>query len=305
MSCDAQADSFGETIPEFGANNVSRMKKLLAVLFVVACLPACVGTQRLTADPEKWQLVWADEFSVPGAPNPKKWSYEEGFRRNRQLQYFTDRPENVRVENGHLVIEAIPESWPNDAYEKDSTDWRKELENAEYTSGAINTRGKASWTYGRIEIRLKISQGLGLHAAAWTLGDNLLSVGWPASGELDIMEYVGFQPDIFHTSVHTEAFNHVKRNHKRGGMRVPDAHHTFHVFAVEWDQDQIEFFVNGNSTLVFENEGTGNAEWPFDKPQYLVLDYAVGGNWAGEQGVDQSALPSKFLVDYIRVYKLR
>lgn len=281
------------------------MKKILAVLLAVALFPACAGLQQHTADPEKWKLVWAEEFNVDGIPDPKKWSYEKGFLRNRELQYFTDRPQNVRVENGTLVLEAIPEAWPNDAYEKGSGEWSKKRETAEFTSGSIHTRGKASWTYGRTEVRLKVPKGVGTHLAVWTLGDHIGGAGWPAVGEIDIMEYVGYQADIFHASIHTEAYNHRSKNHKTGTIHVPDAHRDFHVFAMEWDKDKIELIVDSQSMLVFKKEGRRNAEWPFDNPQSLLLTFSVGGNWGGRDGIDKSAFPSKFLVDYVRVYKRR
>lgn len=239
--------------------------------------------------PVSWTLVWADEFDREGLPDPEKWSYEEGFIRNHELQYYTSgRQENARVEDGNLVIEARRESFGE----------------AEYTSASLTTRGKASWRYGRVEVRAKLPTGRGMWPAIWMLGTNIDEVGWPECGEIDIMENVGFDPDLIHGNVHTKSFNHVLKTNKGAAIWVPDSHANFHVYAIEWFPDRIDFFVDDTKYLTFENSGAGTAEWPFDQPHYLIINAAIGGDWGGQEGVDDSIFPQRYYVDYVRVYEM-
>lgn len=239
------------------------------------------------ADSEKWELVWSDEFNVDGMADPNKWSYEEGYIRNKELQYYTKaRPENARVEDGMLVIET-----------------RKDhFEGHPITSASLHTRGKASWRYVRIEVRAKLPTGKGMWPAIWMLGVDR-SQGWPACGEIDIMENVGFDPLTIHANVHTKAYNHKIGTNKGDKIKVKDPSKHFHVYAIEWFEDHIDFFVDGKKYFTFENEGTGHDVWPFDKPHYLILNAAYGGSWGGSKGVDDSILPQKYFIDYVRVYK--
>src|SRR5579885_2634913 len=183
-----------------------------------------------------WKLVWSDEFDKPGPPDPAKWSYEEGFIRNNEAQYYTKaRPENARVEDGHLVIEARHERFRNPSFDQAAQGGtRRGREFAEYTSASLTTRGKASWTYGRIEVKAKLPAGRGTWPAIWTLGTNLSAVGWPACGEVDMMEFVGFDPGVIHANIHTQKYNHVKKTGRGGQVTVADASERFHVYTMEW-----------------------------------------------------------------------
>jgi beta-glucanase (GH16 family) len=253
-----------------------------------------------------WKLVWSDEFNSDGLPDPTKWSYEEGFVRNRELQYYTaDRRENARVEGGHLIIEARKEQYPNARYQADAPErrWQQRREHADYTSASLNTRDQASWTYGRIEVRAKLPGGRGTWPAIWTLGTNMNAVGWPACGEIDIMEYVGHDPGVVHANVHTRGFNHSRGNGRGARTPLPDAEKEFHVYAVEWTPEKLEFFVDDRKYFTLENDGTGVDSWPFDAPQYLILNLAIGGAWGGQKGVDDAIFPQRFLIDYVRVYQ--
>jgi len=253
-----------------------------------------------------WQLVWADEFDRDGLPDPAKWSYEEGFVRNRELQFYTaGRRENARVEGGHLIIEARRERWPNPRYRADAPEnrWQERRQFADYTSASLTTRGKAAWTYGRLEARAKLPTGRGTWPAFWTLGTNITQVGWPACGEIDILEYVGHDPGVVHANVHTRGFNHARGNGRGASTRVPDAEKAFHVYAVEWSPQRLEFFVDDRKYFTLENDGTGPDSWPFDAPQFLILNLAIGGSWGGQQGVDDAIFPQRFVVDYVRVYQ--
>jgi len=254
-----------------------------------------------------WKLVWADEFDRDGLPDATKWTYEEGFIRNQELQYYTvARTNNARVENGRLIIEAHKERYPNPRYRADAPEsrWQQRRPYAEYyTSASLTTEGRAAWTYARIEVRAKLPSGRGTWPAIWTLGTNIRQVGWPACGEIDIMEYVGHEPGVIHANVHTRGFNHTRGDGRGSRIRVPDAEQTFHVYAVEWTPQRLDFFVNDRKYFTLENDGTGVDSWPFDAPQYLILNLAIGGAWGGQKGVDDTIFPQRFEIDYVRVYQ--
>ena len=257
------------------------MKKVLTSLILFVLLAAC-------SQPPEYKLVWSDEFDYQGLPDSTKWTYEEGYIRNKELQYYTRaRLENARVENGVLVIETRKDDY----------------EGHPITSASVTTEGKASWSSGRIEVRAKIPSVLGSWPAIWMLGENKPEVGWPECGEIDIMEHVGFDPDTIHANIHTTAYNHVKGTNKGDKIYHPAPEEDFHVYAIEWTQEKIDFYFDGTRYFTYENEGTGDDVWPFDKPHYLILNTAFGGTWGGRQGVDESALPIQFLIDYVRVYQ--
>jgi beta-glucanase (GH16 family) len=272
--------------------------RFIYFVFLGLAIAACTSKNSVPAEPtpfsltspagKTWELVWSDEFDTPGLPDPAKWNYEVGYIRNNELQYYTRaRPENARVENGNLVIEAIKETY----------------EGANYTSASLITKSKASWTYGRIEARANIPEGRGMWPAIWMLGENIDEVGWPDCGEIDIMENVGFEPDTIHGTVHTGAYNHVSGTAQGASVSVPEAGKDFHNYAIEWDSQRIDFFVDDRYYFTFVNDGTGEAAWPFDRNAYLILNIAVGGAWGGQQGVDDEIFPQQMLIDYVRVFK--
>lgn len=260
------------------------------------------GWMACAAQAADWKLVWSDEFDKPGLPDPAKWDYETGFVRNHEAQFYTkERLENARVENGLLVIEARKEKWPNPAFNPANTNRGPEF--AEYTSASLRTLGKASWTYGKIEVRAQVPAARGVWPAIWTLGTNMHQVGWPTCGEIDIMEFVGYDPGVIHANVHMKKYNHAKGTGKGDKITIPDACTAFHVYALEWYPDRMEFFVDGKKYFTFKNEGTGPDAWPFFKDEYLILNLAIGGDWGGQKGIDAAAFPQKYLIDYVRVYQ--
>lgn len=245
-----------------------------------------------TSSGRTWQLLWNDEFEYEGLPDESKWNYEQGRIRNNEEQYYTRaREENARVDGEHLVITSRFESF----------------QGASFTSASVTTSGRAAWTYGRIEVRAQLPGGRGMWPAIWMLGTNIREVGWPTCGEIDIMEYVGFNPNTIYANIHTRAFNHSIGTGKGSSLRVqqPLPAEGFHVYAVEWLEDRLDFYVDDIRYFSYvKQENYGNDEWPFDKPHYLILNAAVGGSWGGQQGIDVSIFPTEYRIDYVRVYEL-
>lgn len=237
-----------------------------------------------------WSLVWSDEFDGNGLPDPGKWGYDVGGSGwgNGEAQYYTEgRIENARVENGRLVIEARRENFGG----------------MKYTSARLVTRNKGDWTYGRMQVRALLPGGRGTWPAVWMLPTDWRHGGWPDSGEIDIMEHVGFDPGNVHGTVHTKSFNHMIGTQKGGTTWVGDATSAFHDYVVEWNPSRIDFYVDGHRYYSFANEGTGYQAWPFDERFHLILNIAVGGAWGGVMGIDDGSFPQRMLVDYVRVYQ--
>ena len=265
-------------------------KLLLTLLLAIA--PTICYSQSSNA---KWQLVWSDEFDYTGLPDASKWSYDVGGHGwgNKELQYYTDRRlENARVEDGKLIIEARRDSWQGN----------------EYTSARLVSKNKGDWTYGRFEVKAKLPSGRGTWPAIWMLPTGWEYGGWPNSGEIDIMEHVGFDPDVVHVSVHTKAYHHSINTHKSARTKVKTARSEFNVYAVEWTPEEIRGFVNERHYFTFKNERLTNKsadfkQWPFDKPFHLLLNIAVGGMWGGVRGVDETIWPRRMEVEYVRVYQ--
>ena len=254
----------------------------------------------------EWKLVWSDEFDTAGLPDPAKWNYETGWIRNNEQQFYTrERQENARVADGLLIIEARKEKFKNPTFNTNATNTargRRNREFADYTSASLTTRGKAGWTYGRMEVRAKLPSGRGTWPAIWTLGTNS-QAGWPACGEIDIMEFVGSDPGTVHANIHTRKYNHVQKTGKGSQIKIADASDAFHVYALEWTPDRLDFFVDDQKYFTFRNEGTGAEAWPYDHDQYLILNLAIGGSWGGAKGIEDSIFPQRFYIDYVRVYQ--
>jgi beta-glucanase (GH16 family) len=252
----------------------------------------------------KWNLAWADEFDSDGHPNATRWTNEVGFVRNRERQYYTaGRLENARVDGGRLIIEARKEKFPNARYTPGSTNWQR-AEFAEITSASLTTRGRAEWNRGRVEVRAKLPRGRGVWPAIWMLGVDRERVGWPKCGEIDIMEYVGFEPDIIHANIHTGKYNHVRGTGKGSRLRVEAPFDDWHVYALEWHSDRLDFFVDEKKYFTYAKENDAKTDvWPFDQPHYLILNLAIGGAWGGQRGIDDGIFPQRFEIDYVRVYQ--
>jgi beta-glucanase (GH16 family) len=276
------------------------MRALLVA--TMAGLSACSARPgALQPAPSTFELVWADEFDRDGRPDSTKWTFERGFVRNEELQWY--RPENARVENGHLVIEARRERPPNPAFDSTSRDWRVRRPYAEYTSASLTTRGLHSWHYGRFEMRARIDVRRGLWPAFWTVGDG---GRWPASGEIDVMEY--YDGVLLANVAWADSSGRAKWDSSRrrvselGGAAWAD---NYHVWRMDWDEREIRLYVDGlllNSTSLDSTfNGAGRPLNPLRQPHHLILNLAIGGT----QGGDPSAtrFPARFEVDYVRVYR--
>jgi beta-glucanase (GH16 family) len=281
-------------------NQEQPMKALIGILVVLSATSI--------ADAADWKLVWSDEFDKPGSPDTAKWNYETGFAFNHEKQYYTVRSENARIENGVLVIEGRKEKYNTSAADPKGQSnplagASKGQTTADYTSARLTTRGKAAWTYGRIEVRAKLPEARGTWPAIWTLGTNIDKVGWPTCGEIDIMEFVGLEPGVVHANIHTKKYNHVMKTGKGDQLSIADCSHKFHVYSAEWDAEKIDFFVDARKYFTFRNERTGADTWPYDHDQYLILNLAIGGDWGGQKGIDDQSFPQRFEIDYVRVYQ--
>ena len=234
-------------------------------------------------------LVFQDEFNEDGAPNSANWSYNIGTGSNgwgnNELQYYTDRPENVVVEDGMLKITA-----------------RRELYmGSNYTSARILTKGKVEQKYGRIEARIKLPLGRGLWPAFWMLGANSDTVTWPLCGEIDIMEYLGNNPTTVLGTVHGPGYSGGESISKSYTLPNSRFDTDFHIFGIEWGEDYINYYIDD----VLYNQITPEdvpGEWVFDQPFYIILNMAVGGNLPGSPNTE-TAFPQTMLVDYIRIYQ--
>ncbi len=239
-------------------------------------------------DADSWRLVWSDEFNG-NRIDLSKWTYEvqgPGWVNHELQNYTNQRWENARVENGQLIIEGR----------------RDHFAGYEYSSARLKTQGKASWTYGRIEARIQVPGGLGTWPAFWMMPDNQ-SRGWPACGEIDIMEHVGYNRDQIHATTHSKNFNWQRPEQKTGQTYLAGASSGFHVYAAEWYPNRIDFFVDGRHYFTSANDYTGDDSWPFNKNFHIIINLAIGGDWGGAKGVDPNVWPQQMLVDYVRVYQ--
>lgn len=251
-----------------------------------------------------YQLVWSDEFNYTGKPDSTKWAFEYGLKRNREKQYYVDSIKNARVENGILILETHKEKVKNEAFvSKDAKDWKKNTAFANYSAPSLTTNNIAEWTYGYIEIRAKLPEGVGLWPAFWMLGANKGAVNWPECGEIDIMEHVGFNKDSIFGTIHTKAYNHMIGTQKGKKTVINKPYDTFNEFAIEWTPEKIDFILNDTVYNHIKNEHKSTDEWPFDQDFHLKINIAVGGMLGGQKGIDDTIFPQQMLIDYVRVFQ--
>jgi beta-glucanase (GH16 family) len=256
----------------------------------MASAPVPAPAAATLAVPAGYRLVWSDEFDVPGLPDPARWVHDTGMNKagwhNREKQYYSSaRRENSEVRDGRLVITARLEEL------RQAPDWGGQ----HYTSARLITSGKASWTYGFFEVRARMPCGRGTWPAIWTLGHGT----WPAAGELDILEQVGNDPARVFSTVHTASGSGGAG--VSGITQLPTACSTFHDYQMLWTPQRISFAIDGRVHHVYENRGVGTAQWPFDAPQFLILNLAIGGDLGGP--VDDSIFPVRFEIEHVRVWQ--
>lgn len=238
-------------------------------------------------------LIWSDEFEGTGLPNSAKWSYDKGNSGwgNNEIQNYTNLAQNVRQENGVLIIDAL----------KSGTSW---------TSARIITNNKYEFSYGRIAFRARLPVGSGTWPALWMLGENFSMVGWPACGEVDVMEHVGKEPGIVHSSLHTSSSSGNTINTE---TKVVSTYNTeFHLYEATWQSDRIEFSIDNSLFYTYKPAEYNNATWPFNRPFFIIMNIAMGGNWGSDpqyesgglkNGIDPNLTSARMEVDYVRVYK--
>jgi beta-glucanase (GH16 family) len=260
-------------------------------ILIAFCLlfPASLSAQTgQTPDPElpgEFQLVWADEFD--GASyDATIWSPQisgGGFG-NHELQYYTGNAKNIFTRDGCLILKAIKETYQNHAY----------------TSGKLWSMSKKYFKYGRIETRFRLPAGRGTWPAIWMMPQSSVYGGWPNSGEIDVMEFVGYQPNRIFGTVHRGAGS--GGNGSGNSLTVENASE-FHRIRLDWEPGYIKWYLDGRLLHTYNNAYSGSAQWPFDQNFYLILNFAVGGDWGGAQGVDDAIFPEEFMIDYVRVYQ--
>jgi beta-glucanase (GH16 family) len=274
----------------------------LAVVSLVGAVAVVAHGQIAAVPPPGYTLVWADEFDRDGAPDPANWTYERGFVRNQELQWY--QPENAHVERGMLVIEGRRERKANPNYQADATGWQRSREFAEYTSASLTTRRLHEWQYGRFEMRARIDTRAGLWPAFWTLGTSGV---WPANGEVDVMEYyrgmllanVAWASDERGRAVWADTRKPL------ASFGDPDWSSRFHVWRMDWDEGRIQLFVDGERlndvdlSKTIDRDGSGTN--PFHQPHDIILNLAIGGTSGGDPSA--TAFPARFEIDYVRVFR--
>ena len=271
------------------------------ILLIIATLVACEDSKKKVETPagnewdlEGWELIWNDEFKNPEL-NLDKWSYEIGGHGwgNNELQFYTDNDSTAFIEDGNLVLRAkvVPQGTGS------SNNLRY------FTSARLRTSGKGDWRYGRIEVKAKLALGQGIWPAIWMLPTDWMYGGWPQSGEIDIMEHVGYDPGHVHGSIHTESYNHKINTQKGGSLKLDSIDTAFYVYAIEWFEDRIDFFINDDKYYSFQNDNNNNFKtWPFNQRFHLLINIAVGGDWPGSPD-ETTSFPTEMKIDYVRVYQ--
>ncbi len=269
--------------------NHKSWKLVLAIIGLSITMSSCNEDENQVVA-TKFNLVLEDNFDVDGAPNPDIWSFDIGGNGwgNNELQYYTDRSDNVVVQNGYLIITAKQESY----------------QGANYTSARLKTQNLFSQKYGRFEARIKLPQGKGLWPAFWMLGSNFEQDGWPQCGEIDIMEYLGNKPIEVFGTLHGPGFAGAESISKKYTLQNGRFDTDFHVFGVEWTENYINWYVDDvlYSQITREKVAEEGGEWVFDNEFFMILNIAVGGNLPGNPD-GNTMFPQRMIVDYVRVYQ--
>ncbi len=292
-----------------GVNNIEVSDGKLDIHFKASAgqpiLSALIVRKKSTKSSD-WQLVWSDEFDYQGKPDPNKWSHDIWPARkvNSEDQAYTDSLKNVHVEDGKLIITAHKEQQGD----------------AEYTSGRIHSQGKGDFLYGRVDVRAKLPAGQGTWSAIWMLPSDPFKYSttcqenedwqgsatcdaWPNSGEIDIMEHVGYDMQTIHGTVHNKAYYWANWEQRKSSFEGKNVEQSFHLYSIEWTPEHITVFFDNTPYFFHSNEGTDWKAWPFDHPYHVILNLAIGGMWGKAGGpIDDSIFPVSMEVDYVRIY---
>jgi beta-glucanase (GH16 family) len=268
---------------------------VLTMLMAVSCGGQASQSNSAPPASQSYQLAWSDEFNGPdgSAPDARKWAIQTGGNGwgNNELEYYTARPQNVQISGGNLVITSLKEDYTG-----------PDQVTQHYTSARMQTKGLFSQQYGRFEARIKIPKGQGMWPAFWMLGTDIDTNPWPACGEIDIMENIGKEPAILHGSLHGPGYapGNVTASYALPTGALGD---DYHLYAVEWEAQQVRFYVDSTlyATFAPSNLPSGSP-WEFQKPFFLLLNLAVGGDWPGNPD-STTQFPQQMLVDYVRVYQ--
>jgi len=266
--------------------------------FIHCAVATLLASVAAAQTPDAWKLVWSDEFDLEGRPDPSKWTYETGFVRNRELQWY--QPENAWCEKGMLIVEGRRERKKNPAFEPGSQDWTKSREYADYTSASLTTRGIASWRFGRFEMRGRIDTRPGLWPAFWTLG---IDGRWPNNGEADIMEY--YRDTLLANLIWAGEGRPKSFTRRKPIAAFADAEWAgkFHVWRMDWDQNRIAISVDGEMLNESDLNQAANPDGKngFRQAHSIILNLAIGGTSGGDPS--STNFPARFEVDYVRVYQ--
>ena len=264
--------------------------------------------QRQPTDTSPWALLWSDEFNKDGAVDADKWNIETWPARkvNNEDQTYTTRAKNLRIKDGLLVIEAHKEDYAG----------------AKYSSARINSAGKMDILYGKLEVRARLPKGQGTWPAIWMMPTdpfryatncgpskvdwqgNGACDAWPNSGEIDIMEHVGYDPNIVHGTVHTKDYVWVHWSQRKGSIKLDNVHENFYRYGLEWTPDSLTTTVNDVPYFTYYRDSDDWASWPFNHPFHVILNLAIGGDWGRAGGpIDNSAFPLRLEIDYVRAYR--
>ena len=262
---------------------------ILFLFIFTACEPLGLSPAPTPIEPvDGWELLWHDEFDEK-AIDLSNWTYDLGGGGwgNGEMQTYTDTPENAHVEDGMLIISAQKETL--------------ESGGINFTSARLKTQGLQTFQYGRIEARIKVPEGKGLWPAFWMLGENFPEVGWPDCGEIDIMEYVGREPDLIIGTMHGPGYSGAL-GLSMWNRQDYDIADDFHTYAIEWDESQISWFYDGENYSTYTRDDVGDRLWAFDQPFFIILNLAIGGTLGGIVTPD-TEFPAQYMIDYVRVYE--
>ena len=271
------------------------LKHFIFVLIATSLL-SCSDKDDTITDPNQnlefeYQLVWSDEFNGTTV-NKNNWSFViwDAGRVNNEWQKYVESSENYKIDNGKLHITATKIG---------------ENQSGGYASTRLISKSKQEFKYARIEFKANMPEGRGTWPALWMLGSNHDEVGWPDCGEIDILEYVGYQPNRVHNNIHTRDDFGVTNNGSNNLLNT--AEEEFHVYGITWTNTKIEFYLDDPTNVVntYSPSNITAENWPFAQEFYLIMNFAVGGDWGGIQGVDETIWPQTMIVDYVRVYQLR